>query len=99
MSYVFVNRPSVKEDISEAVKYYNNISPKLAVQFLFQVREAKAYIAKTPLGFQTKYNVVRTLLLRQFPYHIHYFIDEEKKVIVILAVIHSYRNPKDYSLR
>lgn len=97
MSYSFVNRPAVKTDISDAVKHYKEINPYLAMQFLFRIREAKAYIARSPLGFQIKYNNVRTLLLKQFPYHIHYLIDDTKKQIIILAVIHAYKNPKDYS--
>ena len=99
MSYSFVNSPSVEADITNAVNYYKNINPELAKQFLFRIREAKSYIAQIPQGFQVKYKEVRTLLLRQFPYHIHYLIDEDKKQIVILAIIHAYKNPQDYSGR
>lgn len=99
MSFSFVNRPAVRTDIIEATDYYKKINPELAKQFLFRIREAKAYIARSPLGFQIKYNQVRTLLLRQFPYHIHYLINDTQKVIAILAIIHAYKNPKDYSNR
>ena len=99
MSYIFVNRPAVRDDLSSAINYYKKISPELAKQFLHRVREAKEYIALYPLGFQIKYKNVRTLLLQQFPYHIHYLIDEEKKQIVILAIINSYKNPEDFSVR
>lgn len=99
MSYSFVNRPAVKVDIIDATNYYKKINPELAKQFLFRIREAKAYIARSPLGFQIKYNQVRTLLLKQFPYHIHYLIDDTKQQIIILAVIPAYKNPNDYSNR
>ena len=99
MIYSFVNRPAVKVDIINAADYYKNISPELAKQFLFRVREAKTFIARTPLGFQIKYNNVRTLLLKQFPYHIHYLIDDSQKQIIVLAVIPAYKNPQDYSIR
>ena len=99
MSYSFVNRPAVRLDIINATDYYKNINPELAKQFLFRIREAKAYIARSPLGLQIKYNQIRTLLLKQFPYHIHYLIDDSKKQIIILAIIHAYRNPQDYSNR
>mgnify|MGYP006216349103 CR=1 FL=1 len=36
-------------------------------------------------------------MLKQFPYLIHYLIEDKKKQIVILAVVHAYKNPKDYS--
>jgi len=99
MSYSFLNSPGVKVDILEAVSHYKRINPALAKQFLFRIREAKEYIALSPIGFQVKYSGVRTLLLRQFPYHIHYLINKEKQQIIILAIIHAYKNPKDYSKR
>lgn len=99
MSYSFVNRPAVSNDIIDAVDYYKKINPQLAKQFLARLREAKTYIDKSPLGFQIKYKEVRTLLLKQFPYHIHYLIDNDKKQIIILAIIHVYKNPADYSER
>jgi len=97
MTYRFVNKPSVSRDIIEATDYYKKINPELAKQFLFRIREAKTYIAQAPLAFQVKYKSVRTLLLKQFPYQVHYLIDEAKKTIIILAIIHAYKNPKDYS--
>jgi plasmid stabilization system protein ParE len=99
MSYSFVNSPTVKADITSAVDYYKKINPELAKQFLFRIREAKSYMALYPLGFQVKYKEVRTLLLKQFPYHIHYLVDDERKQIVILAIVHAYMNPQDYSER
>jgi len=99
MSFRIVNRPGVRADIISAVEHYKSISPRLAEQFLNRLREARIYIAKTPEGFQVKYKEVRTLLLKQFPYHVHYLIDAEKKLIVILAIIHAYKNPRDYTGR
>jgi len=95
MSYTFVNRPSVRNDIEIAVGYYKNINLEIAKQFLIRIKEAKAHIANTPFGFQIKYNQVRTLFLKQFPFHIHYFVDETNKQIVILAIIHAYKNSSD----
>ena len=99
MSYQFINRPAVASDIINAVDYYKAISPSLAKQFLFRLREAKTYIAKSPQGFQIRYNTVRTVLLKQFPYHIHYIIDDKGKQVIILAIIHAYKNPADYTIR
>lgn len=99
MSYSFVNRPAVTLDIISATDYYKKINPQLAQQFLFRIREAKTHIALSPFGFQIKYNQTRTLLLKQFPYHIHYIIDDTQKQIIILAIIHAYKNPTDYSNR
>lgn len=99
MKFSILNRPEVRIDIINATDFYKNINPQLAKQFLFRLREAKTYIASSPLSFQIKYNGVRTLLLKQFPYHIHYLVEESKQQIVILAVIHAYQNPSDYLLK
>jgi plasmid stabilization system protein ParE len=99
MSYAIVLVGTVKDDITKAATHYKSINPLLAKQFLFRIREAKAYIAKSPLGFQIKYKEIRTLLLKQFPYHIHYLIDNKHMQIIILAVIHAYKNPEDFSYR
>jgi len=79
VSYSFVNRPAVQADIINAVSYYKAVSPQLARQFLFRIREAKKYIDRSPLAFEVKYKNVRMLLLKQFPFHIHYIIDDSEK--------------------
>lgn len=99
MNYSFVNKPAVKLDIIDATNHYKNINTTLAKQFLSRIREAKAFIESNPVGFEVKYKDVRTVLLKQFPYHIHYIIDDSKKQIVILAIIHAYKKPNNYLLR
>lgn len=99
MIYNLAYRPQVKWDIQDAFDYYKVILPKLSEQFLFRVKEATNHIVRNPLGFQIKYNTVRTLLINQFPYQIHYIVDDNQKLITIVAIVHSYRNPADYSAR
>jgi plasmid stabilization system protein ParE len=94
MSYTFVNKLTVTNDIEDIVDYYASINPELATAFLDQIEIAKKYIADFPEAFQIKYKNVRTVLLEQFPYHIHYILNDAKKQIVVLGVIHAYRNPK-----
>jgi hypothetical protein len=99
MIYQLVSRPGVKSDILNAIGYYKNISPDLANHFLSRIREAKDYISLYPFAFEIKYKNVRTLLLKQFPYQLHYLINDAQKQIIILAIIHAYKNPSDYSSR
>lgn len=99
MKYRIVSLPNVQTDIREAVSYYQQINPTLSQQFVGRIREAFRFLELMPQGFQQKYKSVRTLLLKQFPYQIHYLIDDKNQTIIVLAVIHSYRNPQDYSAR
>jgi len=41
VKYSVVNRPAVREDILAVIDYYKEISPKLALQFLKRIREAR----------------------------------------------------------
>jgi len=99
MDYKIIHKTAVETDIVAALDYYSRINLKLARQFMFRFEEAIINITRSPLGFQIKYKEVRTLMLKQFPYHIHYIIDDAQKQIIILAFIHAYKNPKDYSER
>jgi len=96
MTYIFVNRPTIRRDILEAVHYYKKISPELAQLFLKRISEAKDSIALSPEGYQIRYKNVRIKMLQQFPYHIHYLINSEKQQIIILAILHAYKRPKEY---
>ena len=99
MRYHLVNKPAATSDIEDTVDYYKIISTDLANRFIDRLEEAKKHITENPEAFQIKYKNVRTILLKQFPYHIHYIVDNSKKQIIVLAIIHAYRNPKDYTSR
>ena len=99
MTFRFIFRPFVKIDLKEAVKYYKAISPSLSKDFLFRVREAKKFISLNPYGDDIVYKNIRLHNLKQFPYQIHYYIDENNKQIVILAIIFSKRENLDFSDR
>jgi len=97
MRYKVINRPFVRQDIQEAIDYYKNISPELAAKFLSRIREAVRYIRQNPFGDDVMYKNVRMCRLKQFPYHIHYLVEEQNETIVILAVAFSKRENLDFS--
>jgi plasmid stabilization system protein ParE len=94
-----VYRPFVKEDLQNAVDYYKNISPKLAKEFLFRIKEAKNYIYNNPEADDIMYKEIRMHSLYQFPYHIHYFVDNKNEQIVVLAVAFSKREDLNFIRR
>lgn len=85
--------PALK-DVEEILEYYSQINQKLPVKFLERIEEAKSRIINSELGFEVKYKTVRIVLLKQFPYHLHYVLKED--LIIIIAVLHSHINPKEY---
>jgi hypothetical protein len=55
MKFKFVYRPPVKQDLQNAKNYYKDISPKLAKDFLFRIREAKKHISLNIQGDDVMY--------------------------------------------
>jgi mRNA-degrading endonuclease RelE of RelBE toxin-antitoxin system len=66
---------------------------------LNRVKESEKYISQNPFGDDVMYKQIRMHNLKQFPYHIHYFVDNENKKIVILAVTFSKRENLNFSDR
>ena len=97
-SHTLINKKiEVEEDIIEITEYYLTISSELAERFLNQLEKAEEAISRQPQGFEVKYKNVRTFLLKSFPYHIHYIIDNQN--IVVIAVAHAKQENLDYSNR
>jgi plasmid stabilization system protein ParE len=86
MKLKVVLTPFAKLDLKIATDYYKEISKVLAKRFLNQVKAGKNFISKNPLAVDVVYSDIRMHLLKKFPYHLHYYIDETKNQIVILAI-------------
>ena len=83
-----------KEDIREAANWYEERQTGLGKRFTGQVREKVSFIKKTPKACSIRYNNVRTTVLNAFPFMIHYTIDENNKIVIISAVLHTSRTPE-----
>jgi plasmid stabilization system protein ParE len=87
MSFEFLYEDRVDDDIDDALDYFASKNPKLTDDFLDRIEEAKQTILNSPKGFEVKHPDIRTVLLKQFDYHIYYTIDGDK--IIILAILHA----------
>lgn len=88
-----------KQDIKNAKDYYKNISSNLAKQFLERIKEAKDFISESPNANDTMYRDIKMHLMKQFPYHLHYYFDEKIDLIVIIAIEFAKRENLDFSDR
>lgn len=91
--------PLAKEDIREAARWYNKQSPGLGKRYTAEVRESVLFIRQNPTACNIRYDKVRTAVLKVFPFMIHYTINEVSKTVVISAVLHTSRDPKDWEKR
>ena len=92
MAYCLKIKPEVFIDIQEGINWYNSRQKGLGKRFHSSVKQEYNILRKTP-HFRVRYEGVRCLPMRKFPYMIHYIIEEDKKIIVVIGVINTYKDP------
>lgn len=93
MSYKVILDPLAREDINESIDWYNKRKAKLGKQFYKKVNEVLLFVKKNPYSFVVRYNYTRMAPIEKFPFMVHYTINEIKKEIPVLGVLHTSRNP------
>ncbi len=94
MTYELVVRDRAVAEMQEAYEWYENQIAGLGDKFLSVLTKYKNCIQLHPFQHKITYRNYREIFLQQFPYLLVYFIDEQKKTIVIVSVFHCSRNPK-----
>jgi hypothetical protein len=83
----------VKVDLIEAIEWYKNQKVGLGKEFEREVKRSKNRVQKNPLGYEIKYNSIRTAFTDVFPYAIHFMVDQPARKVVIIAIVHQTRKP------
>ena len=81
-------------DINEIKNWYNLQHPKLGLRFQDSTIKQINRLAKFPYSNTIRYNEIRCLVVKGFPYMIHFYIDEKSHTSIVLAIISTDRNPK-----
>ena len=92
-SFKLLINPQTFEDIQNAIAYYNQKQKGLGKRFLADIKQDFNSIRKN-YGFQIRYDNIRCLTVKKFPFMIHYSIDDN--VINVRAVIHTSKNPSEH---
>lgn len=85
-------------EIEEAYLYYENIQSGLGVKFILEYENYLNTLKNIPY-FQQRYQSIRILPLKKFPYSIHFSVDELQKIVNIHAIICDYQNPDDTRIK
>lgn len=91
-AYGLVLESKAEEDILIAYDYYNGIYGNLSQKFVTMLEATLAQIVQNPF-YQIKFQNIRCLKIKNFPYTVHYIIDEKYDEVHILAVVHSASDP------
>ncbi len=97
MSYSLLLRPEAQADLDEAYYWYEQRHEGLGADFLLCVEEGLERIRRTPELYPLVHKELRRMLIRRFPYGLFYLVEEE--MIVVVAVFHASRDPKQWQSR
>ena len=92
-------KEEVFSDIKVAYDWYERQRTGLGEDFLLSLEASYATVAREPEIYQSIYKTVRRKLIRRFPYAIFFVLNEDIKQIIIIAVMHTKRNPNDWTKR
>lgn len=97
MKYKLIIRTEAEAELLEAVKWYEDKALGLGANLLLNVEATLESISRIPEAYTPTYKSTRRALVRKYPFGIHYIIDKEK--IIVLAIFHENRNPKELKKR
>jgi len=80
------------KDIDNALTYYHDINPKLALKFNTQLQKKFKTLKNNPF-FVITYAKYRSLPLKKFPFVILFEVNEKDKLISIFAVYNTNQSP------
>jgi toxin ParE1/3/4 len=89
--------PSVGADIEAAFEWYESEEPGLGFEFVDELRHAYRRILNGPFMYQELRSGIRRAIARRFPYAIYFSVEGE--VIVVVAVLHTARDPAEWQQR
>lgn len=98
MGYTIFIDPRAIQDIQEAINYYDNQQAGLGKKFERELNKYFVALEKNPF-FSVRYDLVRCLPLKKFPYMVHFTIVEEKQFVKIHAVFHTSLDAQKWSMR
>ena len=85
--------PEAKQDLKLAAVWYDKQQKGLGKKFLSCVRQSKKVLRSNP-HFVKRHGNIHTLPLRQFPFMIHFLINQDKMTVIVLAVLHTSQSPE-----
>ena len=71
----------------------------LGKTFVSRIKERVHSLTTNPYICQVRYKCFHTAIVEQFPYMIHYTIDDSSNTFFIIAIIHTSQNPQKWNER
>lgn len=86
-------REEAVREFSNAFAWYNEQQYGLGEIFANAIKRKLNQISKNPFHYKAEYNQFHQALTEKFPFLIVYTIDDDLKLITVMAIFHTSRNP------
>lgn len=94
MKYKVKIEPNALVDIQDITDWYNKAKTGLGKRFQKAVVNQINRLNMNPHVYAIRYEQIRCMLVKKFPYMVHFYINEDSKTIEVLAIINTDRDPK-----
>jgi plasmid stabilization system protein ParE len=86
--------PEALTDIREITDWYNEAQTKHGKRFQETTIKQIDSLGKDPQIYVIRYKEIRCMLIKKFPYMVHFYINEGTGIVEVLAVISTHQNPE-----
>jgi|SRR5665213_28636 len=93
MDYKLILSSEAVKELQESYQWYEGRSEGLGGRFVELIDKAIKLIVLNPEGYPNKIGLYREIVLTKFPYLIVYEFIKEKRIIYVLHVFNTKRNP------
>ena len=91
--------PDFFDDLVQSVDWYNEQRSGLGDRFFKSVKKQTAKLSTHALCFAVRYSDIRCMRIENFPYMVHYRVNEHTKTVNVEALFHTSRDPKIWNER
>ncbi|MEO8232823.1 MAG: hypothetical protein ABI638_11105 [Ignavibacteriota bacterium] len=90
--------PDAVEDIQGALLWYDKQQEGLGKKLFIEIKSCIKLLKSNPF-YHVRYDRVRCLPLKRFPFMLHFSINESEKLVIIRAMFNTYRDVKTWEQR
>ena len=98
MKYKIKIEPEANQDIQETINWYNERQKGLGRKFHNEIKNYFKHLKFNPF-YEIRYDNVRCITIKKFPYTIHFTVNEVDNTVIVRAIFHTSRNPEIWKNR
>ncbi|WP_022873922.1 type II toxin-antitoxin system RelE/ParE family toxin [Nesterenkonia alba] len=99
MSYSVRYRSRALQDVEQVLSWYAENVPHVVQRLEAEIADVEVLLSDAPLAFRRVRGDTRRIVLRSFPYKLWYVVDEDRRIVRVLACISQHQDERQFSHR